>query len=424
MTASLAPIAALLASVAILVMGNGVQGILLPLRADSAGFSPTAIGIMGGAYFGGFILGCLMGSRLVRRVGHIRTYVAMSAVATAVVLLHSLIVDAYAWWPLRAITGFAFAVLAMTIESWLNERATNRNRGRIMSVYTMLNLTVITVGQQLVNLYSPAGFPLFALAAILISLAAVPIALTVAPAPAPPGNVRLRLPYLYRLSPVAFVSALAVGLANGAFWSLGPLFAIKQGGSVQDATLFMSTAVLGGAALQWPLGRLSDRIDRRKVIVGSASCAAVAALAIAIFSHGFDMSDLIFVALFGGFAMPVYALSVAHMNDFVAPDAFVESSSGLLLVYGVGAVIGPICASLAMQGAGTYTLFVFIAAIYAVTATVALLRMRVRRRPAPESLEPFVATPGTSPAVFELDPRSPDGPEAAEGDLVAETEVR
>jgi MFS family permease len=411
--ASLAPIAALLTSLAFLLMGNGLQTTLLPLRADAAGFTASAIGIMGGAYFGGFILGCLFGARVIRRAGHIRTYVAMSALATAVVLLHSLFVEAAAWWPLRAVTGFAFAVLAMVIESWLNERATNRNRGAVMSVYTVLNLTVITVGQQLVNLYAPGGFQLFVLAAILISLAAVPIALTAAPAPAPLASVRLRLGHLYRLSPVAVVSALAVGLANGAFWALGPVFALKAGASVQQATLFMSVAVLGGAALQWPLGRLSDRIDRRKVIVGAALGAMTAALAIAAFSSGFGAADLVLVALFGGFAMPIYAIGVAHMNDFVASDAFVESSSGLLLVYGIGAVIGPVCASLAMEAAGAFALFAFIAAVYAVDAAVAALRMRVRRRPAPETLEPFVATPGTSPAVFELDPRSPDPPAGA-----------
>ena len=424
MTASLAPIAALLTSVAFLLMGNGLQGTLLPLRADSTGFSSADIGILGGAYFAGFILGCLMGARLVRRVGHIRTYIAMSTMATAVVLLHSLFVEAVAWWPLRAVTGFAFAVLAMTIESWLNERATNRNRGTIMSIYTVLNLAAITVGQQLVNLYAPAGFQLFILAAILISLAALPVALTVAPAPKPLATVNLRLGHLYRLSPVAFLGALAVGLGNGSFWSLGPVFAIKTGASVQEATLFMSAAVLGGAALQWPLGWLSDRIDRRKVIVAAAAGAALSAAAIAALSSSFNPTNLVFVALFGGFAFPVYALSVAHMNDFVAADAFVEASSGLLLVYGVGAVVGPILASLIMQGAGGFALFIFIGVVFALNAAAALWRLRVRRQPAAETVGPFVATPGTSPAVFELDPRAPDMPQGdvpAPGVVEAET---
>lgn len=413
MPASLAPIAALLSSVAILLAGSSLQATLLPLRADGAGFTAADLGILGGAYFTGFILGCLFGARMVRRVGHIRTYIAMSAVATAVVLTHSLFVEAYAWWLLRALTGFAFAVLAMVIESWLNERASNRNRGAILSVYTMVNLIVLAVGQQLVNLYDPAGFPLFILAAILISLAAVPLALTAAPAPAPLARSRIRLPFLFRLSPVAFITALAVGLANGAFWALGPIFALKQGASVQEVTLFMSAAILGGAALQWPLGRLSDRMDRRRVIVGAALAAALASVGIVALSDGFGAVDLVLVALFGAFAFPLYSLCVAQMNDFVAPDAFVESSSGLLLVYGIGAVIGPVYTSLAMQAAGSAALFIAIAATYGASGVFAVVRMRVRARPAPETLGPFVSTPGTtSPAVFELDPRSPETPPA------------
>ena len=276
MTPAFAPITALLISVAMLLMGNGLQGTLLPVRANLEAFSATDIGVLGSSYFLGFAAGCLYGPRLIRRAGHIRAFTALVALASCVVLVHSLFLTPVLWWGLRAMTGFCFAVLYMIIESWLNEKSTNETRGFVFSLYTIINLTVITIGQLMLGLDRPEDFQLFILASILVSLAAVPIALTRAEAPMAPRSVKIRVWHLYKLSPVGVVGCLAVGLANGSFWALAPVFAQNKGADTWGVAVFMSVAVIAGALGQWPLGRLSDKTDRRKVIIGAACGSATA----------------------------------------------------------------------------------------------------------------------------------------------------
>lgn len=407
-----APVGALLASTAMLLTGHGLQGTLLPLRAEIEAFGPVAIGVMGSSYFLGFALGCLYGPVVVGRVGHIRTFAAATALASTVALAHAMITTPWAWWPLRALTGFAFAILYMVIESWLNERATNETRGTVMSIYTVINMTVIMVGQMMLIAYDPATFPPFALASILVSLAALPVALSTALAPAPLRSTEVRLVRLYRISPVGFVGAFTVGLGNGAFWSLAPLFATGSGLDVNGVAIFMSLVVLGGAIGQYPLGKLSDRIDRRLVIlaatVGVILTGALLPVAADLFEPGLYVGAL----LFGLTAMPVYALAVAHMNDFVDPDGFVEASSGMLMVFAVGAIAGPAIASWATGIGGIDLLFPYIAVVYGGFAAFLVVRIRTRAAPPPEERPDFVATAGTSPALGELDPRS-------DGDLAA-----
>ena len=383
MTKVVAPIAALLLSVAFLLMGNGLQGTLLPVRANLEAFGAVDIGVLGSAYFLGFALGCLHGPRVVRRAGHIRTFTAMVAIASCVVLAHALVVNSVVWWVLRAATGYCFAVLYMVIESWLNEKSTNENRGLVFSIYTIINLTVITLGQMMLVLDEPSDFPLFAVASILVSVAAVPIALTTAAAPAPIASVKIRLRHLYQKSPVGVVGCLAVGLANGSFWALGPLFAQGDGGTAGDVAIFMSVAVIAGAIGQWPLGWLSDRRDRRNVIVFACLGAAIAAFGMVFLTKVWVLAVFAFAFLFGLFAFPLYALSVAHMNDFVDPEGYVEAAGGLLLIYAMGAVAGPLLASLAVRLTDLSGLFAFTALVHLVTAGFAIYRMR-QRAPAPQ----------------------------------------
>ncbi|GAB4224228.1 MAG: MFS transporter [Kiloniellaceae bacterium] len=383
MTKAFAPITALLLSVALLLMGNGLQGTLLPVRANLEAFTSTDIGILGSAYFLGFAAGCLYGPRLIRRAGHIRAFAALVAVASCVVLVHSMFLNAYLWWGLRAVTGFCFAALYMIIESWLNEKSTNETRGFVFSLYTIINLTVITIGQLMLGLDRPENFPLFLLASILVSLAAVPVALTKAEAPAPVQSVHIRLKHLYKLSPVGVIGCLTVGLANGSFWALAPVFAQDKGANPWGVAIFMSTAVIAGALGQWPLGRLSDKTDRRRIIIAAACGSAAAGLAFVLWSPTWGTPLLGLVALFGLFAFPLYGLSVAHMNDYVEPDGYVEAASGLLLVFALGAVVGPIITSTLTRFFGMDALFATTAGVQLCLALFALHRMR-RRAPAPE----------------------------------------
>jgi MFS family permease len=437
MPPAVGPLFALLLGVAILFFGNGLQGVLLPVRATIEAFATTSIGLIASAYSAGFIVGCLSMPHIVRRVGHIRTFAVCAAIAASVVLLMVLIVNPWVWIGLRALSGVCFAGLFMVIESWLNERATSTNRGQILGVYMVINLTAVTIGQMILPLGDPAAFSLFALTAIAITLALVPVGLTTSDAPQPLREVRLRLRRLYAMSPVGVVGGLFVGLANGAFGGLGVVFARDVGLSIAGIALFMSASLVGGALAQLPLGRLSDRTDRRKVMIAVCAFAALIGGLLALLGEarqsgelfgvdvGFAPSPWALIAaatLFGSAIYSQYSLCVAHTNDFVSREEFVEASSGLLLTWAIGASIGPLLAAFAMDGLGVGGLFIYTAFMHASFVLFALYRMYRRVAPAPEARAPYVAggrPSRTTPVAIELDPRAPAPEEAADAPKAA-----
>ena len=406
MTTTLRQLAALLFSAAILITGNGLINTLLPVRAEIEAFSTLEIGLLGTVYFAGFILGCLNVPLLVRRVGHIRTFASLSSAAAAAALAHVFLIDPVAWGVLRFVVGFGFAGLYVVIESWLNDRAGAANRGAIMSTYTFITMCVLMAGQFLLTAYDPGGFEPFAIVAILIALGLIPVSLTKAPEPPRPVAIGLDIPGLWRLSPVGFVGCLSVGLVNGSFWSLGPVFAQRNGLDIDNLVYFIAGATLAGAVTQWPLGRLSDRIDRRFVIIAAALCAAASGILLGAWAAPSNALLIGLSAAFGGFAMPLYALSVAHANDFAEDTRFVATAGGLLLLYGIGASLGPLIASALMGHYGPGALFMFTTVVHAALALFTIVRMTIRSRPTQEDRSGFVAVPRTSPALYELDPRS------------------
>ena len=401
----LAPVAALLLSVAILLLGNGLQGTLLPVRAQLEAFSSLEIGILGSAYFLGFALGCLFAPFMVRRVGHIRAFTAMVSVASTVSLAHALILLPEVWWVFRGLTGFCFAGLYMIIESWLMERSSNETRGLVFSVYTIINLTVITIGQMMTAIDDPLNFPLFALASILVSLAAVPVAMTRSPAPEPPQSVRIRPRHLWRLSPVGLLGSVVVGMSNGAFWSLGPVFAQRNEGNVTAVALFMSLVVIAGAVGQYPLGRASDRFDRRLILIVSAAGGAAAGFGLAFASRFFADDTVIFAlaGAFGFFAFPIYSICAAHMNDHVEADGFVEAAGGLLLAFSAGAAVGPLLAAAMMQSGGVAMLFMFTAQMHVCLILFVIYRMIRRDRPEEGDRGSFVEAATMAQTVATID---------------------
>ena len=331
------PIAALLLSAALLLTGHGLQVALLPVRADLSGFATLELGILGAAYFLGFAAGCLIGTRVIRRVGHIRAFAAMVCLASTMALAHAMVETPVFWWICRAITGLCLAVLFMVIESWLNTRSTNENRGRVFSVYVIITLTMVSAGQMILVLDDPRGFALFAGASILVSLSALPVALTRAEAPAPLTAVRMNIGHLFRCAPVGVVGAVTVGLTNGAFWSLAPVF-VQQSPLTQGTgmvAVFMSVAVVAGAVGQWPLGRVSDHMDRRKIILWTSMASAIVGTAMALFSDRWADGLLVFPFVFGFFVFPLYTLS-----DWVSADEYVDAAGVLLLLYAGGAMFG------------------------------------------------------------------------------------
>lgn len=405
MKSVLAPVAALLFSVSLLLVGQGLMGTLLPVRASLEGFSTLSIGAFGASYFLGFTIGCLKGGELVQRVGHVRVFLAMAAIASASPLLHSLIVDPVAWSPLRFVTGFCLAVLYVVIESWLNEAATNENRGIVFGTYAMITLLVLAAGQMMTLLYDPAGMQLFAIASVLVSLAAIPVALSTSPSPELPETARVDLRGLYRISPAGTLGCLAAGFANGAFWALAPVFTGWVSADSALAAWFMTAAVLGGAAAQWPLGLLSDRLGRRHVLTLVAVVAAiVGALLYGLSGHIGTVTICVLGALWGALAFPLYTIAVAHANDYADPSEYVNVSSGLLLMYGIGATVGPFIASTMMTAISSRLLFGFSFAVHTLLAGFALYRYFVRSTPGDTPMEfgdAFAATQTASPVYEE-----------------------
>jgi len=399
-----APIAALLISVSILLTGQGLQGTLLPVRASLEDFSTLAIGAMGATYFFGFTIGCLKGGELVQRVGHVRVFLAMSAIASASPLIHGLVVQPFVWGLLRWLTGFCFSVLYIVIESWLNDRSTNENRGVIFSTYSMITLTVLAAGQMMTLTYDPSGFELFIIASVLVSLGAVPVALSTSPSPEQPHSVSVDLTRLFHISPSGAVACLATGLANGAFWALAPVFAARVGNDVSLAAWFMTSAVIGGAVTQWPIGLMSDRIGRRKVLVGVSLAGAVAGLGLFLFAPVLQFwSALVLGALWGALAFPLYTIAVAYTNDFADPSEYVTVSSGLLLVYGFGAIAGPFVASLLMTHVNSGSLFSFSAFVHVALVVFVGIRFISSRNVAdqPIAFGDALSAAQTSSQVFE-----------------------
>ncbi|MDY6828768.1 MAG: MFS transporter [Pseudomonadota bacterium] len=411
---SLIPLTALLISVVLLLTGNGLQNTLLPVRASLESFNPLQIGLLGSAYFAGFVLGCLRVTRMIHRVGHIRTFAALVAAASAIPLVHALWIAPGLWLVLRALTGFCLAGLYVVIESWLNECATNSTRGTILSTYTTLNFGAITLGQLLLTTHPPELFALFALTSVLLSVAAIPVALSTSVAPAPIAEVRLRPLRLLRTSPVGAAGCVTVGLANGAFWSLAPVFALASGLQESGIALFMSATVIGAALAQWPFGRISDRTDRRLIILVCCLLGALAGLGVVLSSLWSPPLLALAGFFYGACSFPLYALAVAHVNDLIEPDQFVETSGGLIFMNGLGAVAGPLLASLCMAVAGPPALFGFSALVLALMAAFTVTRLKRNTIPAEQHSGDFVRTTLTTPVLAEIDPRNEPAPPATD----------
>jgi MFS family permease len=392
----------LIVSAGILLAGNGLLVTLVAVRANLEGFSAQLVGYLGAAYFAGFIVACLVTPGLILRAGHIRVFAALSSLGAVAALVLALTVEPWIWLASRALTGFAFAGLATVVESWLNARAAAAERGRVLSIYRLVDLSCVTGGQFLLPWIGAEGFAIFVVVAIFFCLALLPISLSRQTSPAPPANPRLDVRRIWRLSPVACVGCLTIGLTNGAFRTVGPIYAQETALDLEQLALFMSLAIAGGALLQIPLGWLSDRIDRRWVLILATVGATGAGLwlsaggavsAAAILAGGF---------LFGAFAMPLYSLSIAHGNDHASPADRVELSATLILMYGLGAVVGPLAAGQVMAWFGAPAFFAYTSVFHALFLLFVAYRMS-RRAGVPQTRRGrFVALLRTSPAFYQL----------------------
>ncbi|KNY17591.1 MFS transporter [Shinella sp. SUS2] len=374
------PLIPLLVTAGILIGGNGLQGTFIALRASQEGFSTSVIGFVGAGYSIGFAIGCIYVTRVLRAIGHIRTFSAMAAIASASAIAMLLVVDPIFWFAMRLVAGICFASLFATVESWLNAAVTNANRARTLSIYRLVDLGSVTAAQYLIPGIGIGGFELFAIVAMSLSLSLVPISLADRSSPTVPEAIRFDVKKLWNISPLATVGCIVVGLTNAAFRNLGPIYAHDIGLTVTAIASFMSAGIVGGVVLQYPLGLYSDRLDRRLIILIATFGSALAALYLAIFAGGDELKNLVGIFVFGAFAMPLYSLCSAHANDHAGEGEHALVSAGMLFFWSCGAIIGPLFASVLLQFFGPQALFLYTAVI--LVAFMAYTALRMSARPA------------------------------------------
>jgi MFS family permease len=395
---TLATVVALLLGFGLLQVGNTLQGTLLAVRGGLEAFSATEVGLIGSGFSIGLVLGSLWAGTLIQEVGQTRTFAALASLASAAALLHLMFVDSLAWVFFRMLTGFCFAGLFMAVESWLNGAASPSIRGQILGFYSMTGLIAGVCGQLLLPVADPAGYTLFCIASVIISIALVPVALSRSPAPAGLAEkARADLRRLYAQSPFGLVAAFLCGINTGAFFALGPYYAQGQGLSAAGIASFMACATLGAFLTTWPLGWLSDRMDRRILVIWVALISAL--LLVIMFMMLPDERlppSLLYVLVFafGGLVLPIYGVVVAHVNDAVSPSEFVAASGGLLLVQGTGMATGPLLGGLIMSAFGDGGLgWLIICAQFLVAAWGAYRMTRRRSMPGREHFQPMTVSP-------------------------------
>lgn len=383
----------LLFGIGLLMMANGLQGSLLGVRAESEGFDPTVIGFIMSGFFAGILLGSFWTPRAVRVVGHVRVFAAVSAIASVVILLHALLVDELAWWALRCLTGFCYAGIFIVAESWLNDRAPQETRGQVLALYMAVTFGGMGAGQGLLNLASSQVADLYMLVSVLISLAVVPMLLRSTQLPANESGRAVSLRRVAAASPLGIAAVFVAGLANGTIFGMGAVYARSAGFSVPETSLFMALVILGAATLQWPIGKLSDHVDRRRVITGVTILAAIGCL----LTSGIDGIDtwrtLMLVVLTGGFSLSIHSLALAYTNDYLAPEEMVGASSTLVLVLGLGSVCGPVVVGVVLAVVGPPGFFLWLAASHVSLAAFAFWRMTRRDTPPVEEQAPYVPAP-------------------------------
>ncbi len=389
----------LLMGVMLLMVGNGIQGTLLGIRGNTEGFTTYQLSYVMAAYFLGFLFGSWAAPKMIRQVGHVRVFAALGSLISAILVIYPVYPDWVVWTVLRVLAGFCFSGIYITSESWINNTASNETRGQALSAYMIVQMIGIIASQVLLNLPDPSGFALFILPSVLVSLAYMPILLAPTPAPAFDSSRRVSFARLFRISPLGCIGMLLTGGVFSAMFGMASVWGAQAGLSVGQISIFVGALYVGGLVLQYPIGWASDRMDRRKLIMGLSAVAAVA-MALAAFLP-LPFTALVGVAMvLGGITNPVYALLIAYTNDFLPRDQMAGASAGLIFLNGFGAVFGPTATGWMMERVGPSGFFLFISGLYVALAGYALYRMT--RRAAPTVTGAFrTVTPGTSPLAVE-----------------------
>lgn len=371
----------LLLGVMFLMVGNGVQSSLLGIRGAIEGFSTFKMSIVMSAYFVGFLGGSQRTPMMIRRVGHVRVFAAMGSLISAVLVLYPLLPDWVGWALMRMLIGFCFSAIYITAESWLNNVAANETRGQALSAYMIVQMVGIITSQALLNVGDPGGFELFVIPSILVSLAFLPILLAPVPAPTFDRVEGMSFGRLFRISPLGCAGMLLTGGVFSAMFAMASVWGTLAGLSVRQISLFVGVMYLGGLILQYPIGYLSDRMDRRLLVVALSAAGVVTMFFAAALALPFALV-LVAAFLLGGITNPLYALLIAYTNDFLTRDEMPSASAGLIFLNGFGAIFGPLATGWIMERVGPNGFFLFIGLLFLTLAAYAAYRMTRRAAPA------------------------------------------
>ncbi|MEM7609716.1 MAG: MFS transporter [Myxococcota bacterium] len=381
----------LLLGILFIMLGNGLQGSLLGVRSELEEFSTAWIGVVMSSFYVGFLVGSSLTPGLLAAVGHIRVFAAWASLASAAVLVHALWLEPAAWVLMRFCTGFAYAGMYIAAESWLNDRVDNAARGQVLSLYMVVQYGGLAGGQLLLNVGDPASMKLFAIASVLVSLSLIPISLSSRPAPLFDTPAPLTLRELLRTTPTGLSGCVVAGMTTGMILGMGPVYAQRAGLDVRGTSLLMAGAIVAGATLQFPFGRLSDKVWRTDIIIGVCAAALLVSIVPSVFA-GPSIRAVVFIAL-AGLLLPLYALVLALANDRLRPDQMVAAGSRLVLSFGLGAAAGPVSASAAMQLGGADAFFV----VFGLLCLALTLGGLITRRRENQGKADFLPTPINSP---------------------------
>lgn len=407
------PIALVLApllSLFIMTLGNGLYSTLVSVRLHLDGNHSFIIGVVTAAYYGGFMGGSFRSEHFIARVGHIRAYAAFASMLALVTLLPGIITDPYTWIVFRFVSGFCVAGLYIVIESWVIACGTPTTRGQMLAIYMIALYGAQASGQFLLNLADPRTLEPFSIAAILSSISVIPLSMTYLSSPRIEEPSALNIKRLYRISPSGVLGGFAAGLILGAVYGLLPLYISQTGYDLSDIALFMGLTIFGGMALQYPLGRLSDFISRRTVLLFCGASLLGVSIAILLFGPYFRLLLMALLFVFGGLSFALYPLSISHTCDYVDSEHIVAATQGLTLAYGFGAMVGPVLAPTVIHFFGARGLFIYFAIIAGILAVFFGWRRTQKTAVTVGDQQDFIAMPQTTPMMNEMDPRSEESP--------------
>ncbi len=392
---------ALFLGIGLLMIGNSLQGSLLGVRGKLEGFDPSMMGYVMSAYFVGFLGGSWMTPNLIRKVGYVRVFAALGSLISAAFIVYAVFVHPVAWMLMRLVVGFCFSGVYVVAESWLNNNATNDNRGQTLSAYMIVQLGGIVVGQAVLGIDDPGGYNLFILMSVVVSVSFAPILLSASPAPVSEDTERMTLGDLYRSSPLGCIGSFLLGGIFSAIFGMSAVYGGEIGLSVQQIAAFVSLMYVTAILFQYPIGWISDRMDRRRVI---AVCMIVATVGTALGSFADGNIYVIYgaAAILGGMANPLYSLLIAHTNDYLPPSKMASASSGLVFINGVGASFGPVLVGYLMGWIGPSGFFVFNCVLCAIIAAYAVWRMTQRAGVSPDDTGSYTPVMARGPVMAEV----------------------